>query len=260
MKKLVITVMLLAVATTITSGCAQPATINGSKHVITKQLDFSDFTAVEVGSAFEVEISRSDTYSTAITADDNLFAFIKVSQVGETLKIHLDPIHSGRFATLKAIITMPNLYALRLSGATTGSTTGFNSSHEFDLSLSGASSLDIDMETGNSSIQATGASTVKGNMKVQNAEFRVSGASRVDLDGSASNVELQASDASKLDLANFPFNSGNIKLSGASEATIQALAKLDADLSDASKLYYIGEPLIGSISVSGASTIKQKSR
>jgi hypothetical protein len=51
----------------------------GSGELVTEEKDFTDFTIVEVGWSFEVEISQSDSYSINITADDNMLDYIEVS-------------------------------------------------------------------------------------------------------------------------------------------------------------------------------------
>jgi hypothetical protein len=50
----------------------------------------------------------------------------------------------------------------------------------------------------------------------------------------------------------------DVILSGASDATINLAGRLDADLSGASKLEYIGEPTLGVMDATGASTVKRK--
>jgi len=50
----------------------------------------------------------------------------------------------------------------------------------------------------------------------------------------------------------------NIILSGASDGTINLDGRLDADLSGASTLEYIGEPTLGSLDISGASNLTKK--
>ena len=62
----------------------------------------------------------------------------------------------------------------------------------------------------------------------------------------------------EIDLVDFPADYADAKLSGASEATINVKRKLDSVLSGASRLYFQGNPTIGDISISGASTIKHK--
>jgi len=240
-------------------GC-QRGVVIGSGKLDTREFDFTGFTRVEVGHAFEVEIVQSDSYRVSITADDNLFVdHIMVSKAGETLKIGLKPALSYNFTTLKAQITMPDLYGLDLSGAVHGTVEGFSSTHDFTLQLSGASSLDMaDMVTGDIKCDSSGASKVTGDITADDAEFNESGASNVQLQGSASNIVIHASGASRVNLADLPVNNANVELSGASLATVNAGGRLDINLSGASKLSYIGEPTMGSINISGGSTLSKE--
>lgn len=204
----------------------------------TETMEFSDFTAVEVGSAFEVNITQSNSFSVKITAGENIFDRIQVTQTGATLKIEVTPglgISNG-----KAEITMPELDTLILSGATRGTVEGFNSSNPFVLALSGASSLEMT------------------NTNVGDAEIEVSGASTLNAEGTANDLVALVSGASNVDLTDFPVNDADINLSGASRATINLDGKLDAELSGASNLEYIGDPTMGDINIAGASTINKK--
>jgi len=238
-----------------------PGGITGSGNLVTDEMDFSDFTIVEVGYAFEVEITQSNSYSVTITADDNLFDYIQVSKTGETLRIGLKPGYSYRWPlTLRAEITMPDLYELEFSGATDGTVEGFSSSHKLVLELSGASSLDmVDMSAGDIEIIVSGASTVTGSITaIGDAQFDLSGASTIELEGTANDLLTLVSGASHLELSDFPVHNANVDLNGASQATINLDGRLDADLSGASHLYYIGEPTLGDIEISGGSTINKK--
>ena len=262
MRKAITPVMLTAVliAAVLFSGC----TTTAPGDVITEEKDFADFTHVDVGSAFEVEITRSDTFSVIISADESLFDLVEVSKVGETLKIYLNPRHiftdfTLGAKTLRAEITMPALYGLELSGASKGTVNGFKSPEDFSLVVSGASSLEtVDIAVGDAEFQVSGASRVSGNMTANNAEFEVSGASSIELSGSADDIILEISGASRVDLADFSLNNADVKLSGASEATVNVKGKLDCALSGASRLYFYGNPTMGDTNVSGASTIKHK--
>ncbi len=232
----------------------------GSGKLVTEEMIYSDFTVVDVGNAFEVEITQSNSYSVSITADDNLFDYIQVSKTGETLDIGLKWGYNYRSSTLRAEITMPELYELRLSGATHGIVEGFSSSHKFILDLSGASSLDIvDLSAGDIEFDISGASLVTGGIMASgDAQFDVSGASRVDLKGAANDLLFDVSGASHLDLSNFPVHNANVELDGASQATINLDGRLDAELSGSSHLYYRGDPTLGNIEASSGSTVSKK--
>ena len=203
----------------------------------TQTYDYTDFNRVEVGYAFRVKITRSDTYSISITAPENVFSVVQVSKVGDTLKVGLaQPVPIMR---AEAEITMPDLRALNLSGATKGTVTGFSSSNDVDLDLSGASGLAGDIQAGD-------------------AVVRLSGASKAELEGSAEDIDINVSGASSINLSRFQVTNARVILSGASNGIINLNGRLDADLSGASKLSYIGEPTMGDISASGTSTISKK--
>ena len=54
-----------------------------------KTMNFTDFTAVDVGSAFKVSIAQSNSYSVVITASEGIFNRIEVTQTGNTLTIDI---------------------------------------------------------------------------------------------------------------------------------------------------------------------------
>jgi cell division septal protein FtsQ len=58
----------------------------------TETFELSDFSQVEVSSAFQVTITESETYSIKVTAGEKIFDRIQVSKTGETLKIETLPI------------------------------------------------------------------------------------------------------------------------------------------------------------------------
>lgn len=231
--------------------------VKGSGVLKTEERDFSDFTRVEVGSAFEVEIVQSDEFSISITADDNLFDYIQVSKRGTTLKIDVKPAVIFRSTTYRAEITMPELLGLELSGATQGTITGFETIE--DIEVSGASSLELEeILAGDMTFDISGASRINGEVDADDIEFDVSGASTVRLQGTAGDIELDLSGASNAELEDFPVSDADVNLSGASRATVNVNGRLDIDLSGASKLTYTGNPTIGDVDISGASTMKNE--
>jgi hypothetical protein len=233
--------------------------LTGSGTVETKQYEFSDFTRVDISNAFEFEIVQSSSYSVNITADNNLFKDIQVSKEGETLKVGLSKVSLRWPLTLKVAITMPQLRNLDISGAAQGTLNNFSSTRKLGIEVSGASSLELfEISASDVIFEVSGASKANGDMKADNADFDISGASLIQLEGSAKEITVDASGASHVKLAGFTVDNADITLSGASNATINLEGKLDADLSGASKLEYIGKPTMGDIKKSDASTIAEK--
>ncbi len=216
-------------------------TITGSGKSATRSFNLTDFTQVDVGNAFQVDVSRDDAFGIAVTADDNLFDYIRVVKDGNALRISLDPNY--RYAlgpnALKAQIKMPALDSLVVSGATRGTVAGFKSTRDFTVNLSGASGLTGSIDAGNLTVDASGASSVT-------------------LQGTGKDAKLVASGASRLTLGDFALDSADVSLSGASSATVNAKSKLGYDLSGASNLTFSGAPAIGKSQTSGASRATQR--
>ena len=207
----------------------------------TQTINDSGFTAVDVGSAFKVTITQSDSYSVIITANEKIFDRIQVTQNGNTLKIDVQPgtTFTG-ISDLAARITMPELNSVVLSGATHGSASGFRSTGPFAANESGASSLEMtNFEAGNTTVD-------------------LSGASRFTAAGSANDLVAVIAEASSLNISGLPVNNANVTLTDASHAQINVNGRLNADLTGASSLQYSGQPTLGNITTSGSSSITKR--
>jgi hypothetical protein len=226
----------------------------------TKDYDLKDFTRIEVGGAFEVEITRSDSFKVSITADD--FPHVRVEKRDDTLVIRRQgiewfaPFH-GR---PKATVTLPALIELEVSGASRGKFENFQSDDNLTVDLSGASHVEaLNISAGTIEVKATGASSLTGGIKAaKDAKFEATGASRIELTGTGANIVMKVSGASRAELGEFPVQNASLEISGASKAIINLNGKLDADVSGASKLLWSGSPIMGDIQTSGASTLRRK--
>ncbi|MFC1958251.1 head GIN domain-containing protein [Chloroflexota bacterium] len=226
--------------------------------------DFSEFTRVDISSAFSYEIMQSDTYSVSITANNNVFDDIKITQEGQTLIIGMEipgvPWAIFKVNTsIKVVITMPQLNGLDSSGATRGTVTSFSSTENLDIIVSGASSVElVKISTGGITLDTSGSSKITGDIEAKNMELEASGASTVQLEGSADSMAADVSGSSVLKLADLEVENASVILSGASNGTINLDGSLDAKLSGSSRLVYIGEPALGIMDITGASTLKKK--
>lgn len=220
-------VVLLLVAVVL-SGCCGPSCdwiegirgirldrLRGSGKLVTREMNFRDFTELDVGHAFQVDLVQSSSYRVVITVDDNVVDELEVVKSGNTLRISLkDTYVTIQNITLRAEVSMPTLEGLELSGA----------------------------------------SSLTGDMDTDSVWFEVSGASTLTLEGSAAFMELDVSGASRADLSDFVVDSADVQASGASRATVHATGRLDADASGASHVEYRGDPILFASS-SGASDI-----
>jgi hypothetical protein len=214
--------------------------LTGSGNVVTQEEAISDFDKVDISHSFGVDISQGESFSVVIRIDDNLVEHLQVEKQGSTLKIGLKPdVSIVSNATLEAEITMPELAGLDLSGASDATISGFKSTNNLTVDLSGASSLRGDIESGD-------------------ASFDLSGSSDANLTGSGGNLTLDASGSSDVDLSEFPVADANLEVSGASKAVVNASGRLDVGASSASEVYYLGDPTLGEIDTSSESSVEPK--
>lgn len=239
------------------NGCIA-GVITGSGKIQTKTYEFADFSHITISHAFKFDITASDVYSLSITADDNLFQFMTINQISDTLIIDLDPTYSYLNTTETGKISLPDLKSLSISGASQANISGFSSTHSAIFTCSGASILNIaDLISGDTTFDVSGAAKVSGKANIGNVKFTLASAGNVTLDGTATTASIDASGGSQLSLSNFPVTNASVVLSGGSTANINVSGKLDVDMSGGSQLYYSGKPNLGQVSVSGGATLTQ---
>ncbi len=214
-------------------------TITGSGNVVTKPYPFTNFTGISAGASFDVQVTQGASPTVSVTADDNLVEYLDVTASGNRLNLFLKSNVNVRNATLRAVVSIPELTALDLSGASRGKIQGCRTAKEVDIELSGASRLEGDLESGDTRLE-------------------LSGASHAVLKGSAGNVRVNASGASHADLEQFKVKDASVDVDGASHLIVSPSGKLSARASGASSVRYAGQPTSVDSSASGASSIKPK--
>jgi hypothetical protein len=247
MKKAILIVIcaVILISGMLLTGCKRVAIDSDTGPIVTRSYSYTDFTRLEVGYAFKLEVIPADTYSITIDASESVFDHIKVKKSGDKLEIGLDRLFLHLYRSPRVKITMPELRGLYLTGASEGNVTGFRSSRDFKLTLSGASELDMDIETGAFESELSGASELSGYLKATSCNMDLSGASEIKLSGSGGNIKIDASGASQVDLIDFTVNDADIEFSGASDGSLNINGRLDVSLSGGSFLEYSGNPTLG---------------
>ncbi|MYF92524.1 MAG: DUF2807 domain-containing protein [Gemmatimonadetes bacterium] len=227
--------------------------VKGSGDVVSLELDFADFTQVELTHAVRGTIVQGDEYRVVIRVDDNIIDRLRVNDTtvrvegnrtqlsdgthsGEKLEIGLEN-NSYSNITFDVEITMPDFTDLGLIGATHAEVSGFAVTHAVNFDIVGASSLSGTINTGSLNCQ-------------------LAGASHLQLSGTGDDLVVRAVGASILRLGDFVCQNADIDFIGASHGTVHTQGTLDARLTGASVLKYKGNPTLGKISTSGASVLQ----
>jgi hypothetical protein len=83
-------------------------------------------------------------------------------------------------------------------------------------------------------------------------------ASNFDLSGNADIADIELTAASGANLEKMAVGDAKLKLGGASTATINLSGRLDADVSGASNLKWLGAPSLGDVKITGGSSFSKK--
>jgi len=240
------------------TGCSSGVYTIGSGPIVEKDYTFTNFDSIEISHNFRYEITQSPDYSVKVSTHENISQHLDVYQTNHTVYIKLEEPRGYSNIDATVSLKMPELNSIKVSGASRGSVTGFESSGPLTVAVSGASQLDLQAISGYTKINISGASKVTGYIKAQDTDIKVSGASRCELNGSAAQANIEVSGASQAEIADLVAQSAAVNVNGASQATVNSEGKLNLSVSGASSIHYLGHPDIQNMDISGASHIEKQ--
>ncbi|KAF0140114.1 MAG: hypothetical protein FD122_2749 [Stygiobacter sp.] len=192
--------------------------IRGNGRMKEQNRNVVEFTRIDAGGAFSINVYVGKAPSLRISAEENLLQYIKTSVKGGTLYIDTKKnLNPKKEITID--ITTPSLSALEASGANNVDVVGINEK-EFTVNLSGAGS--------------------------------------VDLKGIAEKVRAELSGAGNIDAKELKAKECYICVSGAASADVFAKEYLDASVSGVGSIDYYGNPEKTRTNVSGVGSITRK--
>jgi hypothetical protein len=192
--------------------------IKGSGVASSEAREADEFTSLEVGGVFEVEVTAGKEYSVQVLADDNLLSYVKTEVDSGVLKISTKERISSH-TPLRVIVSAPEIEHLDVSGAS-------------KLFLSGVKNSELGIHT--------------------------SGASKIKLEGETSALNVEVSGASSIDAESLKSKTATVDASGASKVSVFVTESLNSHASGASKIQYSGNPASVDNKTSGASSVRQK--
>jgi Putative auto-transporter adhesin, head GIN domain len=196
-----------------------------------------DFDRLEISEALDVTVQQGSSFSVQARGDSRNVNDLHVYKNGNTLRIKFDNNRNRQYTTY-ITITMPLILGVDFSGAVNGRVNGFTEPiSRFDLSMSGASTGQIDV-------------------KANEVFALVTGASNVRIIGIGKKIEASVSGASQFTAFDYPVEMAKLTVTGASHAKINATAQLNVNASGASEVIYKGTPQLEE-NVTGASKVKR---
>lgn len=205
----------------------------GSGNIEQQVRPLSSFNKIEVGSAFTVYLSQGDA-QVIVEADDNINSRIETTVKNGVLEISSTGIKNP--TALRIYITSPNITDIRISGAARLESKGVLAYPVLNLSASGASRVNVELDT-------------------KELESSASGASRVILRGNAISHNASVSGASSVNALMLKTVSTTTNVSGAGKMSVFAKNQITTDISGAGSVNYFDNPDVKRVRQTGNSVI-----
>jgi hypothetical protein len=249
--------MLLLVPLAACGGAEVAGVVVGSSAQTTKTYALSGFTKIQVDHKFSVNVQRGSEPAVSVTVNENLVQYLKVEVKGDTLYLGLDPGKTYSLTGLTADVTLPELDAVTVGGASDAYVDGFTTQGPLALKVTGASKLSLaGMKAKDASFELSGGSGLGGDLTLTgDLDGAASGASEAVLTGAGRDVRLDVSGASVVSLKGFKARNTDVSVSGASHTSVYAAGSVDVQASGASTFVYYGPGKLGKTDVSGASQV-----
>ena len=219
------------------------------------------YTALEVGSAFEVTVSDAVDVVT-VTVGENVMPKVVVEVVDNTLKIHLKPAVNFYGGEMKAIVPYnAHLTSVDLSGASEFHSEYGLKGKKVEIDLSGSSDFFGDILADNIDMDLSGSSSIKGYVEALELDLEMTGSSDATFEGQVGLLKMDlngSSDIMKTINGNrygFACDHCEGLMSGSSNAYIHCDGSIKVNLSGSSELHFTGDGNPADSHTSGSSDI-----
>ncbi len=239
MKRIVLFSLILSTVL-ISCGLFGGKTIRGNGVVRSEIRTVGSFSSVKVEGNINVFVRQDSVAAVKVEADEDLLQHIIIEVSGNTL--HVKPKDGANLKSSKGIkvyVSNPSYKNFEASGASDiYSESKITSNEEIGIDVTGASSVEIDLNSPSVDADLTGASSIT--LKGETKKFTADG-----------------SGASGISCFQLMTEETNVEVSGASHAKVFASVKIQASASGASEVEYKGNPSQIGQSSSGASSVKK---
>ncbi len=218
-------------------GVSSNNVIRGDGNIMEESFDVSAFNSIDLKGMFNVILTKSDVEKVIFEADSNIHECITVEVKGNTLMVYTDRKSIYKPNKMDLYIYYVDIADITSGGASKITSTNSMIADKLELDLSGATSMELELEV---------------NELITNA----SGASDLVFYGNANTHEIILSGAGSLKAESFYTKTTTINLSGAGSAYLHADENLDASISGVGSVHYAGNPVNTKFSKSGLGSIK----
>lgn len=221
----------------ILSSCSRFDCERGKGSITSSEKSISSFSDLKVSGDFEVILKQGDNYTCTVMAYENLHDIIEVRNSGRALKVNTRKCAKSD-EKIKIYVSAPDISYIHLTGAVKAYTENNFKLEDLKLKSSGASSIELAIET-------------------KKLDIDISGASDVKLIGITKALTFDVSGAGHLNASQLKANSANISISGSGDCSVNVVEVLKASVSGSGNVNYTGSPSKVDTKISGSGNISK---
>jgi len=183
-KKIFALVLIFALAVVTLSGCVintGRGAVTGRGRMETHTIQVEGFTGLNISGGYEITFRQSPNYSVTLEIQGNLFEHVEANVRGGVLHIGSSRgFNTGVRNTPRLYVYAPSLESLTVAGAVSGDIDV--NTESLNIDVSGAANLTLYGSADMLNISASGAANVNGfEMTATNAVINVAGAGNIDV-------------------------------------------------------------------------------
>lgn len=212
-------ILIIAIVSMYCTACNQ---MSGNGNIVSEDRKIGNFTGIEAGEAFEVELRNGEVVKVRVEADDNLINLVETKVDGNVLKITFKSGSSINNGHVKVFITAPEINYIYMSGAAS------------------ATIKDILKNKEKIKLEASGASSINGELESPEVETEASGAATINISGRTQKYIAESSGSATTKSSQLLSETTTASASGAANLHVFSSISLKADASGASNIHYKG--------------------
>lgn len=185
------------------------------------------FTAVSVGIAADVKITKGNQYGVVLKGDEDDLNEIETEVDGDRLKIKYEDDHfSSRNSfnnKIQVFITMPELTGISLAG-------------------SGSVMSEDNFRTGEFTADVAGSGKIELSIDAEETDINISGSGKILMKGSSTEADINISGSGDVEGEDFKVAECEINIMGSGDCTIHVTEKLETKVMGSGNVSYKGDP------------------
>jgi hypothetical protein len=199
---------------------------SGSGEIITQHRNLENFTGIDVGGDFDVEINTGSSTKVTVEADNNIIDDIETSTNAGQLKISVKEGIQYNNVHMKIFITAPEINKIQ--------------------SAASADVIVKDWLKSNGKIifKASSGSSIKASVDAPNTDSDASSGADIILSGRTQNLLVEASSGASVKAYELLSENTNAQTSSGAKAEVHASVKLQAKASSGGNISYRGNPSV----------------